>query len=276
MQNRASRIGCLAILCLTTQALLAHKELEPKDQAEAIQWVEDALASYSGVKNIKVTEEYATWANSKGAYGLAFARLTNITFRAAPNHYSPHCVVWQDYAHDKGEQNCWINRRRKEAERFSAALEYLAPRAHDKFVEKYVQQLEGFEPQAKTWREAVTKPNMPEAAREHQVLAEYAFKEKDTDKAIQEYISALDVFPTWPEGQFNLATLAGEKKYYELAVLHMKEYLELVPDSSDAQAAKDSVIIWKDKLAHIYPQSENASDAQPGKATVRDTSAKSY
>jgi tetratricopeptide (TPR) repeat protein len=62
-----------------------------------------------------------------------------------------------------------------------------------------------------------------------------AFKEKDTEKAIREYIAALDVFPTWPEGQFNLTTLAGEKKYYELAVLHMKEYLELTPNSPDAQ-----------------------------------------
>jgi hypothetical protein len=31
----------------------------------------------------------------------------------------------------------------------------------------------------------------------------------------------------------------------------MKEYLELAPDSSDAQAAKDSVIIWKDKLQGV-------------------------
>jgi len=38
---------------------------------------------------------------------------------------------------------------------------------------------------------------------------------------------------------------------YELAIQHMKEYLELAPDSSDAQAAKDSVIIWKDKLQGV-------------------------
>jgi tetratricopeptide (TPR) repeat protein len=104
---------------------------------------------------------------------------------------------------------------------------------------------------------------MPEAAREHQVLAEYAFKEKDTDKAIKEYSSALDIFPTWPEGQFNLATLAGEKKFYETAIFHMKEYLELVPESPDAQAAKDSVIIWKDKVNSIYAANADSDSQSP-------------
>ena len=44
-------------------------------------------------------------------------------------------------------------------------------------------------------------------------------------------------------------TLSGEAKHYQCAVLHMKEYLELAPDSADTQAAKDSIIIWKDKLS---------------------------
>ena len=111
---------------------------------------------------------------------------------------------------------------------------------------------------------------MPESAREHQVLAEYAFKEKDTDKAIKEYSAALDIFPTWPEGQFNLATLAGEKKFYETAIFHMKEYLELVPESSDALAAKDSVIIWKDKVASLYAAADagNGSPAQLKKVSL--------
>jgi hypothetical protein len=40
-------------------------------------------------------------------------------------------------------------------------------------------------------------------------------------------------------------------------VLHMKEYLALSPDSPDAQAAKDSMIVWKDKLSAF----ENAAPA---------------
>jgi predicted TPR repeat methyltransferase len=58
----------------------------------------------------------------------------------------------------------------------------------------------------------------------------------------------LVIFPTWPEGQFNLAFLCGETGDYGCAVEHMQDYLELVPDAPDAQAAKDKLIIWKDKL----------------------------
>jgi tetratricopeptide (TPR) repeat protein len=109
--------------------------------------------------------------------------------------------------------------------------------------------LRQFSTQAKIWREALPKPVMPESAREHQVLAEYAFKQRETQKAIHEYQAAVTEFPTWPEGQFNLATLAGEQRDYDTACLHMSEYLELAPDSTDAQAAKDSIIIWKDRLS---------------------------
>ena len=105
-------------------------------------------------------------------------------------------------------------------------------------------------------------PARPGPAREHQVLAEYAFKEKNADKAISEYMAALSIFPTWPEGQFNLATLAGEKHFYETAVFHMKEYLELVPESSDAQSAKDAVIVWKDRLNSLPVVSANTAGGQ--------------
>jgi len=128
-----------------------------------------------------------------------------------------------------------------------------------------------FEAQLKPWRDAAAKPAMPEAACEHQVLAEYAFKDKDEEKAIRGYMAALDIFPTWPEGQFNLATLAGEKRYHELAVMHMKEYLELAPDSPDAQAARDSVIIWSDKLSTLLANEENVPLSQQGKNTLSTT-----
>jgi len=46
------------------------------------------------------------------------------------------------------------------------------------------------------------------------------------------------------------ADIGAELKYYRGAVLHMPEYLVLVPDAPDAQAAKDEIIIWKDKTTH--------------------------
>jgi hypothetical protein len=47
-------------------------------------------------------------------------------------------------------------------------------------------QFEQFKAQTSVWRMASVKPAMPESARGHQGLAEYAFKEKDTDKAVKE------------------------------------------------------------------------------------------
>jgi tetratricopeptide (TPR) repeat protein len=99
-----------------------------------------------------------------------------------------------------------------------------------------------------SWRGLQQKPAMPEEARRHKVLAENAYREKNLDKATTEYIDALDVYPCWPEGQFNVALMLGETGYYPMAVSRMKRYLELVPDAADAAAAKDKIIIWQDKI----------------------------
>ena len=162
---------------------------------------------------------------------------------------------------------CWGVKGQKNSERFAAAVEYLSGEARQKTQVEIDNDWAHFQVQLKALREPTTKPAMPEAAREHQVLAEYAFKEKNTDKAMLEYTEALKIFSTWPEGQFNLATLCGEAKHYQCAVLLMREYLELAPDSPDAQAAKDSIIIWNDKLsAFRAATAQESATTQPGKS----------
>jgi hypothetical protein len=253
---------CLGSLLLQPQASFARKkEIIPRDKQEAIAWVEQGLNW--GLKNVKVTDQYIFYTSEDGKYnyGIALARLSWVKFsNETENRYVMARVTWQDYAHDNTEyvQRPYYRGGEVKDEKLKAALEFLAADARQQVKAQMESQFESFKPQAKAWREAAQKPAMPESAREHQVLAEYAFKERDTDKAIKEYSSALDIFPTWPEGQFNLATLAGEKKFYETAIFHMKEYLELVPESPDAQAAKDSVIIWKDKVSSIYAASANS------------------
>jgi tetratricopeptide (TPR) repeat protein len=113
--------------------------------------------------------------------------------------------------------------------------------------------------QAASWRSLTAKPAMPEEARAHKVLAENAVQEKNLDKAIDEYDAALQIFATWPEGQFNLAVICGETGDYDCAVEHMQDYVELVPDAPDVQAAKDKIIIWKDKLGATL----TAAQAEP-------------
>ena len=107
-----------------------------------------------------------------------------------------------------------------------------------------------FQPKAAAWRALATKPPLGEEADRHRILAENALKEKNMDSAIEHYESALEIQPTWPAGWFNLAVLYAEQKNYADATDAMKHYLELAPDASDAQQARDQMIIWEDKAKH--------------------------
>lgn len=262
-----------ALLCLLPQPASARrgpKESVPQDQAEAVKWAEEALASF---KTSTVNDQFMLYSDGQNNFGIALARVTGIRFNDTRQYPLNNCVYWQDYAHDAPESICWAYRKAKQAERFEGALEFLSSVARRQVKAQYDAEWQKFQAQAADWRNAAVRPTMPEAAHEHQVLAEYAFKEKNTDKAIVEYKAALDIFPTWPEGQFNLATIAGERKYYEMAIQHMKEYLQLVPNAPDTQAAQDSIIIWRDKVSTLYPSAANA-EPESGKPVIVNTSTK--
>lgn len=254
MRHIISRAAFFVIFCLSAPWLFAHKDVEPKDSVEAANWIQESLRDFSGVK---VTDFFVVYTWNNQGYGITLPRVSNVSFTEQRQDIRPYCVSWQDYALDAPPRICWGYKGHKNAERFAAALEYLSAVARQKTQAEVDADWAHFQKQVKLWQEANPKPAMPEAAHEHQVLAEYAFKEKNTEKAMFEYGEALKVFSTWPDGQFNLATLCGEAKRYQCAVLHMKEYLELSPDSPDAQAAKDSMIVWKDKLSAF----ENAVSA---------------
>ena len=258
-KSRSLGTGAMLILALSLllpASLLARNDKVPADQAEAGKWIADATRKLYNID--KLDGQYLLCSSSDGVhYGIALARITSIRVAASEQNQGAF-VSWQDYTREQPEAIKFYGSVKK-AESFAAGLTYLATAAREQAQVQREASVQQFLSQARAWREASPKPQMPEAAREHQVLAEYAFKQRETDKAIREYQSALDVFPTWPEGQFNLATLAGEQKGYGYAILHMKEYLELVPDSPDTQAAKDSIIIWKDKLNSFFGAADNAS-----------------
>jgi len=262
--KRQSRNTMPFLLGFSISLLLLHgvqaaaKDSTPRDQSEAIQWADGALKAQR-LTNITVNSQYILYSSGGYSYGIALARISSISLSGRGDIGT---VSWRDYSHENSESIEWISGfggGHREAEKFKAALEFLAASAHQAEIEQQATDFAQFQTQAKAWRDAAAKPTMPEAAHEHQVLAEYAFKEKDTDKAINEYTAALNIYPCWPEGQFNLATLAGEKKLYAIAIFHMKQYLELVPASPDVQAAKDSIIIWKDKLQTLTIAANNGS-----------------
>ena len=105
-----------------------------------------------------------------------------------------------------------------------------------------------FQVKAKAWRALKTKPELPPDVRRYRLLAEDAIKHREFEKAVQYYEQGLEIDPLWPQGQYNVALLYGEMKEYRDAELHMKRYLELVPDAPDAQAARDQMMIWQSRM----------------------------
>ncbi len=268
---RSAGTMLVALFLLLPVSSFAKKDQAPADQAEAQKWITNATKRMYKIDQLNA--QYLLYSTARGDvhFGIALARISSIRAGGIRDGYPT--VAWRDYTRDKDEDILLFTRGR--AESFAAALEYLATEARAKVVVQQEAEMQQFRAQAAAWRSASPKPTMPESAREHQVLAEYAFKERETAKAIHEYEAAVALFPTWPEGQFNLATLAGEQKDYDTAILHMKEYLELVPDSTDAQAAKDSIIIWKDRLNSLFAASANPSSDEGKKGAFMSVSRKS-
>ncbi len=106
---------------------------------------------------------------------------------------------------------------------------------------------EDFHQQAVAWRALAEKPALPDAARVYRLMAEDAIKNKKPEAALSYYEQALETFPTWPEGWFNAALLAGELGFNNDAAGNMQNYLELTPDVKDAQVSRDQIDIWRFK-----------------------------
>jgi tetratricopeptide (TPR) repeat protein len=256
---RIVRNGALLLLLLVPIAAFAKKDRVPADRAEAEKWISESTHRQYRVD--RLDDQYLIYSSWNGSvhYGIALARISSI--HTDFDRQVGFEVVWRDYTRDGNETAPLYTKGRSES--FAAALEYLANAAREHLKAQDDAAMQQFIPRAKAWREANPKPQMVESAREHQVLAEYAFKNRETEKAIKEYAAAVAIFPTWPEGQFNLATLAGEQKDYDTAILHMKQYLELVPNSPDAQNAKDSIIVWKDRLNSAL-EADNSQEQSNG------------
>lgn len=104
-----------------------------------------------------------------------------------------------------------------------------------------------FADKAKAYREMPVKPALPEDVQKCRIMAEDAIHNKEFEKAVDYYVQGLEIEPLWPEGQFNAALLYGELKDYENAALHMKRYLELVPNARDAREAREKMYLWEGK-----------------------------
>jgi len=145
----------------------------------------------------------------------------------------------------------------QDAKNFAAALNRLHVLANDNGAA-----LNQFREQAAAWRALATKPPLPDAVRIQRIAAEDAIKNNHPDAAMDYYETGLAQYPTWPEGQFNAALIGAELGDYTDAVEHMQNYLELLPNATDAQSARDKIDLWKLKAGQS--PSPPQPSVQPG------------
>jgi len=112
-------------------------------------------------------------------------------------------------------------------------------------VDENPEDLARFEKAVQDYRNAVSKPTLPEEARKYKIQAEVAVREKKYSMAAELYGEGLNIVPWWPEGHFNRALVLGESRYYLTAMREMKRYLQLAPDAPDARAAQDKIYEWE-------------------------------
>jgi len=105
-----------------------------------------------------------------------------------------------------------------------------------------------FQEEAAKYRDAATKPELPESAREFKVRAENAVAEKRFLDAIESFDRGLQIAPWWPQGHYNVALVLAELNEYGLATDEMQSYLALVPDAPNARTAQDKIYAWREHL----------------------------
>ena len=125
---------------------------------------------------------------------------------------------------------------------FAAALNGL----HDTAI-AYTANPTYFPQQAAAWRALTTKPPLAEGARILRLAAEDAIKRQSPAEALNDFELGVQADPTWVQGWFNAALLAGELGFYFDAADHMQNYLELLPDAPDAKSARDQIDLWRYK-----------------------------
>lgn len=108
-------------------------------------------------------------------------------------------------------------------------------------------ELAEFQQKAATWQAINPKPPVSDEVTKKRLLAEDAVQEKNLSAAGEYYRAGIAIDPTWAPGWYNAALISAELKNYSAAGNYMKHYLILVPDASDAPAAKERVLLWEGK-----------------------------
>jgi hypothetical protein len=126
-----------------------------------------------------------------------------------------------------------------------------------------------FQPSLNDYRRLIASgASLPQEADMDRVQAEGAVRDKKFHEAEDLYGKAVDVAPWWPQGHFDRAMVFDATGDYDLAIVEMKYYLDLVPNAPNARAAQYKIYDWQRKVdeenANILPYLKNTHQQLAG------------
>lgn len=110
-----------------------------------------------------------------------------------------------------------------------------------------------FAVRAAAWRALSPKPRLSVPGERNRIIGEQAMREKDFSRAIQHFENAVLTDPAWASGNYNLGLLYEAGGQMEEAARYMKRFFLLEPDSGEAAAAREKVVIWEDRARRMLP-----------------------
>ena len=103
-----------------------------------------------------------------------------------------------------------------------------------------------FDKIAQDYHSLAIKPTITEEERKYIVQANSTNEKKDYLNAIKLYNKLIELNPiVYPAAYYNLALISALTDNYLYAIVNMKKYLLLVPESEDTRAAQDKIYEWE-------------------------------
>ncbi|MGE5624482.1 MAG: tetratricopeptide repeat protein [Bacillota bacterium] len=173
-----------------------------------------------------------------------------VSYSPSPNAYTEPAwkVSYSNFQDGHAYFWLWSGWSQADAQQIADALRVLVLDGRQKLDAVFAARYQKFLGLCQTWLESKTAAPVPEVARQHQLLARDAMSRNDTDKAVDEYDAALLAAPCWAEGRYQAALVEAQMGYYAVAVQDMKKYLLLSPNTPNAQAARNQILIWNGRM----------------------------
>jgi tetratricopeptide (TPR) repeat protein len=173
-----------------------------------------------------------------------------ISYSPPPNTYTEPAWKISYNNFQDGHQYFWLwsGWSQADAQQIADALRVLVLDARQQVDRELATRYQKFLGLCASYLGSKTTAPVPEEARQHQLLAQDAVSRNDTDKALDEYGTAINAAPCWAQGRYQAALLEAQVGYYPIAVQDMKKYLLLDPDAPNAQSVRDQILVWNGRM----------------------------